>query len=68
MLILPGDPLFDLTLGTVTPPANPGSAFIVRPGSLVMVPASESEVYEFLNSGEYDERMAEIEDDEPEFS
>lgn len=34
--------------------------FIVRPGQLVMEPVSPSEAYEFIHSGEYDERLVEI--------
>lgn len=64
MLILPGDFNFDLTLGLVRPPAPVDSVFIVRPGSLIMEPVSPVEADEYLLSGEYDDRLLELEDDE----
>lgn len=65
-LILPGDPEFYTTLGTVTPPAAPDQVFIVRAGSLILEPASPDEVDEYLNGGEYDERLQEMGDCEEE--
>jgi hypothetical protein len=61
-LLLPGQPGFNEILAT--PPPDPGREFnyIVRPGSSgVAEIASEAELTEYLNSGEYDERLAEIE-------
>lgn len=63
-LILPGDPEFHLTLGTVTPPAAPDQVFIVRSGSLIMEPATPEEVDEYLQSGEYDQRLVEMGEEE----
>lgn len=63
-LILPGDSEFDFTLGTVPPPAPPGAVFIARAGSGILEPASPEEIREYLNGGEYDERMEEIDEDE----
>lgn len=65
-LILPGDPEFHFTLGTVTPPAAPDQVFIVRSGSLIMEPATPEEVDEYLQSGEYDQRLVEMDDDDSE--
>jgi hypothetical protein len=62
-LILPGDPEFAITLGTALPPATPDAVFIVRPGSLLMEPVSADEATEYLNSGEYDDRLLELDDD-----
>lgn len=65
MLILPGDPLFDLTLGVCLPPTTPGreAIFIARSGSGILEAVS-SEVFEdYLFGGEYDERIGEIEDE-----
>lgn len=60
-LILPGDPEFDLTLGLTLPPAEqPDAVFIVRPGSLLMEAVPPDQVDEYLFSGEYDERLLEM--------
>ena len=67
-LILPGDPLFHRTLYQSLPPnwrqvaaATGGEfTFIVRPGSEVMEPVSQAEARDYLNSGEYEAREAEI--------
>lgn len=63
-LILPGDPEFSLTLGVTLPPAAPDAVFVVRSGSLILEPVAPAEATEYLNSGEYDERMDEIEDED----
>lgn len=63
-LILPGDPEFYTTLGTITPPAAPDHVFIVRAGSLILEPASPAEVDDYLQSGEYEQRLAEMGDDD----
>ena len=63
-LILPGDPEFDFALGSTPPPAQQGQAFVVRPGSLIMEPVTDQEFDEYVQSGEYDDRLAEIEDDD----
>ncbi|MBL1179448.1 hypothetical protein [Pantanalinema sp. GBBB05] len=65
-LILPGDPEFYQTLGTTLPPAAPDQVFIVRAGSLILEPASPDEVDDYLQSGEYDQRLAEMGDDDSE--
>jgi hypothetical protein len=67
-LVLPGDPEFEWTLNTVLPATPPGVevVYIQRPGSLVLEAVPPSEAYEYCMSGEYDERMAEIPDDEEE--
>jgi hypothetical protein len=71
MLILPGDPEFNLTLAT--PPPNwrqvaerlSGEyAFVARAGSGMLEPVSFGELDEYLDGGEYDERMSEIEAEE----
>lgn len=65
-LILPGDPEFYATLGTTLPPSPPGSAYIVRAGSLLLEPATQEEIDEYLLGGEYDERLSEMEPEEDE--
>lgn len=66
-LILPGHPLFNATLAT--PPPNWGQvaardgntyAFVAELGSGIMRPATQEELTDYLEGGEYDERMAEI--------
>lgn len=60
-LLLPGEPGFVEILAT--PPPDPGKqyAYIVRPGSGgIPELATVGELDEYLNSGEYDERLDEI--------
>ncbi len=68
-LILPGDVEFDLTLNGTLPPVQDGvqPLYIQRPGSLLMEPATPQEMTEFLLSGEYDERLAEMGDEDAEW-
>jgi hypothetical protein len=70
MLILPGNPLFNLTLSTAPPPnwretaANHGTfAFVAEPGSGLMRPASPDELQDYLEGGEYEERLRETGDE-----
>ena len=71
-LILPGDPLFDFTLGTTPPPnwreaANRDQntyAFVAEPVSGIMRPATLAELEDYLNGGEYDDRLNEIGEDD----
>jgi len=67
MLILPGHPLFDLTLATARPPGwadhshdGEGVAMVVDPDSGLMRPANAKEVDEYVWGGEYDERLEAI--------
>ena len=62
MLLLPGDPLFYETLAH--PPRVPlqhGTSFVCRVGSFILEPASGAELDEYLEGGEYDQRMEEWE-------
>lgn len=67
-IILPGDPLFDLTLSSSPPPgwtqtaAMTGEqcAFVVRLDSGLMEPVAPSELEEYLLGGEYQERIESI--------
>jgi hypothetical protein len=69
-LILPSDPEFDLTLATAIPPdwRNPakqisqGVMFVADAGSGLLRPALPDELMDYLYGGEYDERIAAIED------
>lgn len=70
-LILPGDPEFNSTLATPPPgwrdaAAKDGDtfAFVVEPGSGLARCVGSKGLEDYLNSGEYDERLLEIEDDE----
>jgi hypothetical protein len=57
-IILPGDPDFNIA----TPPPTDGDRlFVVRPGSLLMEAVSSAEMDEYLLSGEYDDRISEME-------
>lgn len=72
MILLPGDPGFAETLAA--PPPNWGEvaardgssyAFAVRPGSAGVAEAvTLTELEDFIYSGEYDERLDEIEQEE----
>ncbi|MEP0868878.1 hypothetical protein NDA01_03580 [Trichocoleus desertorum AS-A10] len=71
-LILPGDPEFEETLGRSLPPdwqalayEHPEYAIIAKAGQggvLTAVPWSEAE--EYLEGGEYEERLLESEDED----
>jgi hypothetical protein len=72
MIILPGTPEFDLTLGRNLPPnwghvaaQNGGLChFVARAGSGILEPVSESELEEYLEGGEYEERLDEMGDED----
>ncbi len=66
-LILPGNPLFDITLLTPRPDwrekANADGdtyAFVVDADSGLSRPATSQELEEYLYGGEYDERLGQI--------
>ncbi|HEY9696749.1 MAG TPA: hypothetical protein V6D10_05770 [Trichocoleus sp.] len=73
MLILPGHPLFNATLGAALPPgwldvANSSGgefAFVARSGSGLLEPVFGAALDEYLEGGEYDERLGEIDEVEP---
>ncbi len=63
-LILPGNPLFDLTLATAPPPgSHPGGVFVVGSEDGIMRPATPEELNEYIHGGEYDARLKSIGDD-----
>lgn len=72
MLILPGDPLFDQTLGLNLPPNwgqvaaqnSGGCNFVARLGSGILEPVTAAEFAEYYEGGEYDARLEEIGDDD----
>ena len=77
MLLLPGDPEFDWTLTSSIPPSWRAAAaaigeqvcFVAEAGSGLLRPASAEELEEYLNGGEYDDRLDEIGgDDDLEFN
>lgn len=66
-LILPGHPLFDLTLQTTLPPgwqqlAQTNFAFVVRSDSGMLDLVDESTLEEYVEGGEYEERLTIIGD------
>ena len=69
-LILPGDPEFDLTLASPPPGwrqaiANQDNyAFVARSGSGLLEPVSMRDLEDYLEGGEYDQRLDEIGDDD----
>lgn len=63
LLILPGDPLFDFTLATMPPPGSQGCQFLIADSaSGILRPANQSDWIEYMEGGEYDERMYSIGD------
>lgn len=64
LIMTPEDPGFHEILGSSHPPdPEKGKNFIFRSGSMVAEAVEESELEEYLEGGEYDERMDEIESD-----
>lgn len=69
-LILPGHPLFDLTLATPRPDwrgvaaKDEQYAFVTEPGSGLMRPVTQADLEDYLYGGEYDERLEEIDSNE----
>ncbi|MEO1741301.1 MAG: hypothetical protein AAFR99_05775 [Cyanobacteria bacterium J06629_9] len=68
LIMLPGHPLYDLTLFQDLPPGwqaqaardhGDGQVFIHRVGSALMTPATENELQDYLQGGEYDEWLTE---------
>lgn len=67
-LLLPGDPEFSRILAT--PPPNwshfarsePDFAFVVRADTGLLEPVGQADLDEYLEGGEYDDRLAEIEE------
>ena len=72
MLILPGDPEFDQTLGRNLPPnwgqvagQNSGCFhFVARSGSGILEPVGAQDLEEYLEGGEYEERLQEMGDED----
>lgn len=75
MLILPGNPEFDETLASYLPPGwwqvadqyGANVAFVAQLGSGILQPVTPSQLAEYLEGGEYDERLTEIGDELEQF-
>lgn len=65
-LILPGNPEFYRILATPPPEPDKTKNFVVRSDSLILEAAGEKELDDYLEGGEYDLRMADIDDIESE--
>ncbi|QMS87307.1 hypothetical protein HUN01_06810 [Nostoc edaphicum CCNP1411] len=70
-LILPGHPFFDDYLYCTLPPAwrnfayhNPDFAFVARSGSGILEVVTQEEMEEYIEGGEYDQRLEECGDDD----
>lgn len=67
-VLLPGHPLFDVTVSQNLPPgwreqaltACDGGCFAFRPGSALMVPMTKEALSDYIHSGEYEERLETI--------
>jgi hypothetical protein len=65
MIILPGDPLFDSTLSTSLPPGwkkvaargDDWHAFVADYASGILRPVTYIEMIDYVEGGEYDERL-----------
>lgn len=68
LILLPGDPDFEETLGRTLPPNSGGKVCIARSGSglLEAVDFDSQELVDYLLGGEYDVRLEEIGEDEQE--
>jgi hypothetical protein len=71
MLILPGNPLFDQTLGRNLPPDGAQFAashssfyYVARSGSGILEPVDERGLEEYLEGGEYEEVLQDGGDEE----
>jgi hypothetical protein len=70
-LILPGHPLFEATLQSTLPPgwrqfahSNPEFGFVARAGSGILEAVSYKDLEEYIEGGEYDERLEEMGDED----
>jgi hypothetical protein len=69
MLILPGTDLFDLTLATIPPEwewrdRGDQVSFVADVDSGLLRPVTPRDLEEYVLGGEYDQRLADIEDDD----
>ena len=65
LLILPGCRLFDETLALNLPPGHTaGCNFVARADSGILEPVNDKELTEYLDGGEYQERLANCDEDE----
>lgn len=69
-LILPGDELFEVTLHSTLPPnwqefaySNPDFGFVARAGSSILEAVSLQDLEEYIEGGEYDERLEKMGDE-----
>lgn len=62
VLLLPGDRNFNRILATPPPDPDKSKNFVVRVGELLPVAVNERELDDYLEGGEYDEQIAEIDD------
>lgn len=60
VLLLPGMPGFLETLASPPPMAKQGNHFVCRAGTDVLEEVNHADLNEYLEGGEYEERMAEI--------
>lgn len=68
-LILPGDPLFNLTLATSRPPnwqevaerSGDHAAYVACSASGILRPVDRRNLDEYVFGGEYDDRLADLE-------
>lgn len=69
MIILPGTELFDLALSTIPPvwawrDMGDDVSFVADVDSGLLRPVTPSDLEEYVLGGEYDQRLADIEDDD----
>lgn len=61
LLLLPGQPGFNEILATPPPDPTKSKNFVVRKGGWVAESVDEQALQDYFDSGEYDERLDEIE-------
>lgn len=72
ILFLPGDPDFDFTLSQTLPPGwkhfahnHPEFSFVARAGDCgLLTPVTQAEAIEYVEGGEYEERIFESGDED----
>ena len=66
LLLLPGEPGFNEILALPPPSNNRNASYVVRSNGLLIEAVDESELEEYFDSGEYDERLEQIDIEEAE--
>lgn len=66
LLLLPGEPGFNEILALPPPSNNRNVSYVVRSGGTLIESVDDAELEEYFDSGEYDERLEQIDIEEAE--